>query len=307
MIAKASRAALVLLMLVGCDEAPSASDAPGSASASAPAPAGPKNYKATLNGKDVAFQSIIASNKGGSAVKVHFSTHDLKCSDLTKNGRMLADGERHFDVTLAPKVKTGEKGWTITKAYFGGNNKSGDLGEAEVSTSAKAKTIKVKFALEIAAAGRDDDKKDKITFDGEVDAKGCGTIRKKGDPKAKRQEALKLSVGSRFVVINGATIEKKKDEFRLKLSGGPMECKGFGEGDVVLELTLDASGKLTRAFARGDLMRSQSTTTTGLDSLKIKATNLAGGEPSIDLSGSLDIVGVPFTLSGKVTPERCEE
>ncbi|MBW2455039.1 MAG: hypothetical protein JRI68_11040 [Deltaproteobacteria bacterium] len=264
----------------------------------------PKTYEASLDGKKLTFKSALASSQGGSVIKLSFSTEKMRCEDLASRFHSLRADEVRFQVFVAPRVNKGANGWVITKVYYSGNTRAGDLGEAKVKAKDVSKTVKVDFSYDITSAGKEPKK---LKIKGPFELKGCGEVRKEDAPEIREQQ-LELMVGNEKLPIRGATVTKSMFGHELTLSSLAHDCNRTAFGEFVLTLTLDDSGKLIKVAVRGDLLTSQSMATSGMDELQVEADGLRGsGDVKVDLAGNAHGMGFSVQVNGKVTAKRCKD
>ena len=88
---------LLVLALVGCDD----ESAPPAATAT-PRPA--VTSFASLGGMPVPFASVLAFSRGGEALQILASTHEVGCDDL-RGAYVREAGELTVELTLAQVVK----------------------------------------------------------------------------------------------------------------------------------------------------------------------------------------------------------
>lgn len=297
-LVSAAMTALVSSSSSGCDSDRPASTQAASASASA---AGNAPSFATLSGQPIPFASVLAYSRGGAAIHVLASTHEVGCSDLGGAGFMREAGEITIELTLAPLSVVGAPRWSVVRVRLGTTTRQGDLGRVDpVAVDPRAPVRAVLDAKTTVAVGGS---QRELGLSGTLEAKSCGVI-PSARAEARPQTALTLSLDGRAVPIRGATYQP--EQRRLRLSSEPHDCRGgLPEADVALSLTLTEGAAIDHAKLEGfTLERTVRAKTPGLSAATVDLLE-DEGDLTVELSGEANLGGHPLALGGSASFERC--
>ncbi|HHH31171.1 MAG TPA: hypothetical protein ENK57_22870 [Polyangiaceae bacterium] len=308
------------VLVVGCDEQTSSSGVASATATAVVSAASSKELaqlKATVNGEPLALQTAVAFSRGGRGLELVFSTATPECKDFAGNGRMLADGEQHFSVTIGPLLgKDGKESWGIGRLYFDSHTQQGgDLGTVRVSSADPKAGVKGELSFDLQLEANEFMKKParKLEVKGPFTAEGCGTFEREDAPAARPQSKLKLTVAGKPIPIQSALVEPTTfpdPGHDLILSTAPASCgKRASDADLTVKLNVAEGGRVQYAFAAGNLLSSQLNASPGKEGPTISATadgSLDGeGEVTITLDGELDVVGYAIAASGELVAQRC--
>jgi hypothetical protein len=311
---------LAVLLCCACESAPPANDTAASATATGSASAATKGLgklTATVNGEPMGLKTALAYSEGGRGIELVFSTAEPKCADFAGNGRMLADGERSFTLSVGPVLaKDGTESWGVTTIYFDSNTRqSSELGRATLSTSDPSKTVAgdLDFTFDVKASEFLKRPAQSLVVKGAFDAKGCGIIEKEGRPPKRAQKELTLSVSGKAFDVVAAIVKPTtfpKPGHELLLSTAPASCDASPSGeDLVVKANVSADGKVQFIYMAGAVIPSQMSASVTDKEPTIEAKpdgELDGeGEVTIALSGSYDVLGYALKVDGKVSALRC--
>jgi len=307
-------------LVVGCDEGGKGevgSTASAVASSGAASSGGLAGLKATVNGERLPLKTAVAFSRGGRGIELAFSTATPRCQDFAGNGRMLADGEQHFSVTIGPLLaKDGKETWGIGRLYFDSHTQQGgDLGEVSVTQADvdEGVTGALDFVLELKANDFMKKPARRLVVKGPFSAQGCGTFDDKDAPKKRPQKKLTLKVAGKPIAILAALVEPTtfpEPGHELLLSTAPASCdQGPSEADLTLKLNVAEAGRVQYAYVAGNVLSSQLNASPSADGPTLVAQpdgSLEGeGEVTIALKGELDVLGYPVVAEGEVTALRC--
>ncbi len=309
------------VLFVGCDAksttSPSTASATTTSAASAASPPGLAGLEATLNGERLVLQTAVAFSRGGRSLEIVFSTAQPGCKDFEGNGRMLADGEEHFSVTVVPLLGAdGKESWGIARRYYDGHTQQGgDLGKLTITSARPEEGVEGELSFAVALKANEHMKTParELKVEGPFTAKGCGTFKKKDWPAARPQDDLKLTVAGKAFAIQSALVEPTtfpEPGHELVLSTTPASCdKSTSDTDLTLKLNVADDGRVQYVFMAGNVLSSQLNGSPPKDGPTLVAEAPEGfggeGEVRVALKGELDVVGYPVVTSGEVIAQRC--
>lgn len=312
------------VLAVGCDDrGATGSGAPvasATTKATASTGAGLEGLKATVNGEPLVLKTALAFSRGGRSLEIVFSTAEPACKDFAGNGRMLADGEQSFDVTIGPLLaEDGKESWGIGKLYFDSHTRQGgDIGTVRVESADAEKGVKGELAFDLELKANEFMKKParKLEVKGPFTAKGCGTFDKADGPAARPQPKLTLTVAGKVFALRSALVKPTTfpaPGHELMLSTAPASCdRSANDADLTLKLNVADDGRVQYAFMAGNVLSSQLNSSPSKDGPTITAEaadDLDGdeGEVTIGLKGELDVLGYAVAATGEVVAARCPD
>ncbi len=305
------RAALAALLLAGgCDDEPRG--APVGASASAPSAsasaAAPQHrlpgFTATVDGEILPLAAALAFSRGGAALHVTLSTHDLECDKIAGAGFRLEPGETLFDFTLAPVNVPGEgERWMITGSRLGDVSRQGELGRAEVSAFDPRRTVKVKLdRVPLAFPPKT------VLLDGELSATGCGILPVTERATVRPQRDLVVELDGKRLTMNGASLVVQKGGRELRLTSEPHACdKGLAGSDVGIELMLpDGRDRASRVRVSGFAVPRPLSVQDADAALSLRIdTPAEAGAIDVAVSGEVGLAGHTLLVDGVAHAESC--
>jgi hypothetical protein len=306
------------LGLLACDGAKGSRPDQGSATASA-TPRGPASGATSasplgvaVDEKPVAIRSILAHSRGGRALQLTFSTHQLNCQDLRRRGTLLEPDETAFDITLAEQLTpAGDQAWAVTRVRLGKTSRQGNLGEATVSADDPNKTVraKVKLALLNPAGRAGSGTPRSLQLAGEVTAVGCGLMTGFETSDARYQKDLRVSVAGARIAIHGATLSKSPKGVVLRLSSEPHTCKtGPAGADLAIALTLgEAREAVTEARLTGYQLPRRLRSVLDDEGIAARLATHSDDEggTTVELSGAAPVGGYVLEVNGTARPRLC--
>ncbi len=316
MMSRASARGLTVTLALGllaCDGQEVDRPAKGPASASPPpsaaVSAAPSNpLGAAVDDKPVVIRSILAHSRGGRALQLTFSTHELNCQDLRRRGTLLEVGETAFDITLAEQLTPdGKQAWAVTRVRLGKTSRQGNLGEATVSADDPNKTVRatVKLALR-NPAGRGTPRS--LQLNGEVTALGCGLMTGFQTSDARYQKELQVDLAGTRIAIHGATLTQSAKGTVLRLSSEPHTCSTGPVGaDWAFALTLSDQEAVTDAELSGYRLprRLQSSIDEERIAARLTTQSDGGIGTTVQLNGKATIGGYLLEVNGTARPKLC--
>ena len=256
----------------------------------------------TRDGKPVEIQGAVAVGFGGSAVEITLASYAISCKDAAMGMQPMDDTKTFARVTIAPLLqKDGSSTWAVSGTYFKGGNVSKEVARIEGGPFDPEKDVDVTLPhLELESAGQD---KETLVIDGAVVAHGCGVMwhDPRGRTPIRPQKDMTFSIAGKEMPILGAVIDRSRpDEPVLRMATGPLSCDDMGfDDDIVWELYLDGSGKVTRGQLRGGILGSQS-------SAMIREGVTVELGPPVEVTAEYDSVGYPIRARGTVEPLECK-
>jgi hypothetical protein len=280
----------------------------------------------SVNKKKLAIMSGLVWAQGGSGVTVYLSTDRVGCAMLyegpdmkggqtslqfTATPTLLPDGTRKWSARTLGLTQEKKKGQASVDPLNGATSditvEKIDLHPGGLTTM----TVDIKAPLSPPLAP-------KGTFEakGKLELASCGrmTMRMSGEPAppAAVPQAVKLALAREAVPLRGAKVYPSDLGMKVALSSEPMSCaalSGSG-GDVKVDLTFDASGKVTHLHVGGDLVAQQGHEANWEPPESPFAVKLEGpvegkGSVGAALSGSGVVDSMPVSLGGKATLLRC--
>lgn len=307
---------------VACEDRSASSSASSAsattkASGSVAAPPGLAELNATVNGESLPLKTAVAFSRGGRSLEVVFSTAEPGCGDFAGNGRMLADGEQHFSVTVGPLLaKDGTESWGIGRLYYDSHTQQGgDLGTVGITSADPESGVEGELAFDLKLKANEHMKKAarKLEVKGPFKARGCGTFEGKDAPAGRPQNDLKLTVAGKSFPIRSALVEPTtfpEPGHELVLSTAPATCDvSASDADLTLKLNIADGGRVQYLFMAGNVLSSQLNSSPSKNGATITATpadDLDGeGEVTIGLEGGNDVLGYAVATSGEVVAQRC--
>ena len=283
---------LLLWPLAACDE-PAPRQTPSASASAAPttsaAVATPTlPLEATYKDKRLPLVSALAFSRGGSAVQVTMSTHELTCDHLRKAVTKHPD-EVNFDLTVAPLLSAdGKETWSLASARFGQVTRQGRLGPVNLSSYNPSEQIHMRFDHTLVFPP------DKLILKGALDVKGCGVLPWSKGAEVRRQTDLKVTLAGKALTINGATLSNNT----LRLSTEPHPCGTIVGSDIALTLTLGGGGVTAIRLEGYALPR---TLFTKLES----GVTVDRSDGDIKLAGEVQVGSYPLALEGIARAQVC--
>lgn len=328
----------VVVLLVACggdkatpEPAPT-KPAPTKPAPAKPAPAKPEpasanaqpDLKATLDGKPVAIQSVLAVDRGDGQIEVELRNYLYTCKELAEGFTTRAS--QPTDLSLKLRIgkylhKDGALGWAIRGRYFHDGGPSTSQTEKEdggfpfpPGTSidpAAGKTSDLPLDVTHETIGDDKSPKRTLIVKGTAKVTGCGDSKfKNKDPRPEPQAGEIEIAGQKLPIVGAGYIVKKDGRRTLEIATHPVKCVEGSDytadawADVGLELAWDK----TKLYAV-ELSGSWIDWAVNQNSPTLTATPnrapLGAKEMTVTLGGSTTINGYPVALRGKVKAIVC--
>ena len=315
------RSCLILcLALAACEPqqaAPSASTSvTATPSASTATALPPLALDAQYKGAKLPLVSALAFSRGGRALHLTLSTHELVCSHL-RQPVAKHPGEVSLDLTVAPllvsrwpsseaaKTTGGRPSWSVTRARFGKVTREGNLGAIELRNADPSAPVSLHLDHTLHFPP------DQLVLKGDLEATGCGVLPWSGNAQLRRQPSLRasLSLGGEPLRIRGATFSEQGDGTAvLRLSSEPHPCGSIVGSDVALTIMLAADGP-DAVSVRAEGYALPRTLFSKLTPGQLTATRTddepASDDISLQLAGQAELGDYPLWLEGRVTAQRC--
>jgi hypothetical protein len=267
-----------------------------------------------INGEDIPIKTILAYSRGGQSLNFSLSTHPLSCDDLKSGMRRLGSGEKTLSFTVAPALQDdGTSSWQMMTFYYDSMNKI-NLGPVKPLSVEAGKEVRVAVDVQIDEEASEFLQRGplSLTLRGEVVAQHCGELQRNEGVAPRPQPRLKVTIGAEEIAIRGATISDEFSRPALRLSTSPHGCKTSMVGsDFAFQLGMEGDPlNVTRLHVAGDRLASQMSMTIdpsdGYIRLSPDATGFFGtGDAHVDIDAQLKVFGLPVTMKGTVTAEKC--
>jgi hypothetical protein len=294
-----SRTLVLLVLLCGCSQdktTPAATAVPSAAGSLAPTASATSTLAMTARYKNEAIPltSALAFSRGGAALQLTLSTHELTCAHLREKVTRHPD-EVSFDLTLAPLLAPdGAERWSLTRARFGIVTREGDLGAVTIDTYNPHEDVTLPFDHTLHFPP------DQLVLKGPLTAKGCGVLPWSGEAEVRRQNRLEVSLGGKALTMNGATSRRQTDGETLRISSEPHPCGSVVGSDLALTLKLSERGVVSLR-AEGYVLPRALFSELGPGAIAITRH----GDDS-ELAGRVDLGGYALELAGTVSPRACD-
>ena len=253
---------------------------------------------------------LTVGTVGESALRVTAASDNVSCDDVASAYPDRPGGVSGVRVDfwlMQPLETDGTRGpWSFRSAYI--TDKDGGRGLItrgaqlddllEVGDSCSIKGLE--FACQ--------DRRDMIQWQGPLEAKNCGRIRRIEEPRP--QADFKLTIAGQEFAVNGASVRPQAGQFFLRLTRAPHVCSSvFTEGyDFYLDIALKGDPpKVQFGALLGDIFPGDPSGSKGKETLKLEADGPLTGDTNIEISidGTLDIGGFATTMKGKLDALRC--
>jgi hypothetical protein len=289
-------ALLTATLLAGCSNEPRPTGG-GVPSATASATAAPL-VEASWRGAPLPFRSALSFSRGGRALHLTLSTHEITCAQLREAVEMLP-GEVAFDLTLAPLLKSdGSESWAITRVRFGKVTRQGKLGSVKLDSQSPLESLHAELDLTASFPP------DRLVLRGTVPTTACGVLPWSSGTQPREQPNLALELAGKPFVVRGASLAA--DGTKLSLSTEPHFCGTTVGSDLAVELTLTPEGDLKSVRAEGYLLPTTLSKILGAEDPPMRVRPAAGEVTTkLDLDGQLMLGSYRLGLSGSVDAERC--
>ena len=297
------RAALLAAILgavaSGCSEKPkptvNTKSAPTASASATPI------IEATWRGAPLSFVSALSFSRGGRALHLTLSTHEITCAHLREPVQMLED-EVSVDLTIAPLLRSdGSELWAISRVRFGKVTREGKLGTATIDTQSPLEDLHADLDLKASFPP------DQLVLKGKVATTACGVLPWASDAQLREQRDLQLELSGKRIVVRGASLEEGGR--KLVLSSEPHVCGTTLGSDLALDLTLSPQGEVEALHAEGYILPAiLAVKLSGSAEAPLRASfGLADATTKVTLDGQLTVGGYRLSVSGSVDAERCAD